>query len=127
MTYLRSARDNGEVVVLEVEFEELGRFHDFVRRVNRSPITWTIGLMIPVYIFAFALAFVALASDPYIESPLVTFLLLLIAASTAMSYHWFFSRYQRVSTLGQLLQCAFGLLPVVGGFCILVVSRMAVL
>lgn len=110
---------------LEVEFEETGRFNDFVKRVNRSPIIWTVGLMIPVYTVSFALAFIALASDPYIESPIATFLLLLIAAITAMSYHWFLSRYQRVSAFGQVLQFGFGLLPVVGGFCILVISRMA--
>ena len=113
-------------MVLEVEFEEPSRFNRLVRRVNRAPIMWTVGLMIPVYMFAFALAFIALASDPYIESPVTTFLLLLVAASAAMSYHWFFSRYQRASAFGQLLQFAFGLLPVVGGFCILVISRMAV-
>ena len=96
-----------------------------MERVNRAPIIWTVGLLIPVYIFSFALAFMALVSDPYIESPMVTFALLLIAAITAMAYYWFFSRYQRVSNLGQFLQFSFGLLPVVGGFCIVVVSRMS--
>ena len=114
-------------MLLEVEFDEPGLFNRFVQRVNRAPIVWTVGLMVPVYMFAFSLAFIALASDPYFESPVITFLLLLAAASAAMSYHWFFSRYQRVSPFGQFLQFSFGLLPVVGGFCILVISRMAVL
>lgn len=113
-------------MLLDVEFDEPGRFNRFVQRVNRAPMVWTIGLMIPVYTFSFGLAFMALASDPYFKSPVATFLLLLVAAITAMSYHWFLSRYQRVSTVGQLLQFGFGLLPVVGGFCILVISRLAV-
>ena len=110
---------------LEVEFDEPGRFDRFVRRVNRAPIIWTVGLLIPVYMFSFSLAFMALVSDPYIESPVATFVLLLIAATTAMAYHWFFSRYQRSSNIGQLLQFCFGLLPVIGGFCIVVISRAA--
>ena len=70
-----------------------------------------------------SLAFMALVSDPYIESPAATFFLLLIAATAAMAYHWFFSRYQRSSNFGQLLQFCFGLLPVICGFCIVLISR----
>ena len=86
----RLVRDYGEVVSLEVEFDQPGRFNRFVQRVNRAPIMWTVGLLIPVYIFSFSLAFMALVSDPYIESPTATFFLLLIAATAAMAYHWFF-------------------------------------
>ena len=113
-------------MLLDVEFDEPGRFNRFVQRVNRAPIIWTVGLMVPIYIFSFALAFIALASDPYIESPITTFLLLLVAAITAMAYHWFFSRYQRASSIGQVIQFGFGLLPVVGGFCIFVMSLNAI-
>ena len=119
----RLVRDYGEVVSLEVEFDQPGRFNRFVQRVNRAPIMWTVGLLIPVYIFSFSLAFMALVSDPYIESPAATFFLLLIAATAAMAYHWFFSRYQHASNFGQVLQFCFGLLPVIGGFCIVLISR----
>jgi hypothetical protein len=117
-------RDNGEVVLLEVEFNELGRFYRFVQRVNRAPIVWTVGLLIPVYIFSFSLAFMALVNDPYIESPRATFSLLLIAGTTVMAYHWFFSRYQRSSSLGQAIQFISGLLPIIGGFCIFAMAQI---
>ena len=119
----RLGREYGEVVSLEVEFDEPGRFNRFVQRVNRAPIIWTVGLLIPVYICSFSLAFIALASDPYIESPLVTFSMLIVAASIAMSYHWFFSRFQVSSAVGQVIQLASGLLPIIGGFYILMIGR----
>lgn len=111
-------------MLLDVEFDEPGRFNRFVQRVNRAPIIWTIGLIVPIYIFSFALAFIALASDPYIESPITTFLLLLVAAITAIAHHWFFSRYQRASSIGQVIQFGIGLLPIVGSFFILVMGRV---
>ncbi|MEK9652825.1 MAG: hypothetical protein VW683_12810 [Betaproteobacteria bacterium] len=111
-------------MTLEVEFDEPGRFNRLVRRVNQSPIVWTVGLLIPIYIVSFSLAFIALVSDPYIQSPLLTFVLLLISALLVMGYHWFMSRYQRSSNLGQLIQFGMGLAPVVGGFCIVVISIM---
>jgi len=112
-------------VLLEIDVGDLGWFGRFVQRVNRAPILWTVGLLVPVYIFCFALAFIALIDDPYVQSPITTFLLLLIAATTAMSYHWFFARYQRSSMLGQVIQFVAGLSPIVGGFFILTISRMA--
>jgi len=120
----RLGREYGEVVSLEVEFDEPGRFNRFVQRVNRAPIIWTVGLLIPVYIFSFSLAFMALVSDPYIESPMATFFLLLIAATIAMAYHWFFSRYQRSNSFAQVIQFVFGLVPVIGGFCIVSLSML---
>lgn len=113
-------------MTLEVEFDEPRRFDRLVRRVNQSPIMWTVGLLIPTYIVAFSIAFMALVSDPYIESPLMTFILLLISSVLVMGYHWFMSRYQRSSNLGQLIQLGLGLAPVVGGFCIFVMSIMRV-
>ena len=102
-----------------------GWFGRFVQRVNRAPILWTLGLLVPVYTFSFALAFIALIDDPYLQSPITTFLLLLIAAITVMSYHWFLAHYQRTSLVGQVIQFLAGLSPVVGGFCILIMTRMA--
>lgn len=82
--------------------------------------------MIPVYFVSLALAVIAMASDPFLYSPAVTFLVLLIAASCVMGFHWFFARYQRSSNIAQAIQFVAGLITVFGGFCIVLISRMAV-
>ena len=82
--------------------------------------------MIPTYFVSLSLAAMAMISDPFLYSPVVTFLVLLIAASFVMSFHWFFARYQRSSKAAQVIQFVAGLIPVFGGFCIIVISRMAI-
>ena len=112
-------------MTLAIEVNSSTNFSRFVDRVNRRPIFWTVALMIPIYFVSLALAFIAMASDPFLYSPVVTFLVLLIAALLVMSFHWFFARYQRTSNAAQIIQFIAGLIPVVGGFCIVFISRMA--
>ena len=112
-------------MTLEVEFDEPGRFNRLVRRVNQSPIVWTIGLLIPIYIVSFSIAFAVLVADPRLHSPFVTYSGLSIAAIVVMSYHWIMSRYQRASSVAQVVQFVAGLLPICGGFGVIVFSRLA--
>ena len=111
---------------LTSEIENSTKFSRFVERVNRRPMIWTIALMIPTYFVSLSLASIAMISDPFLYSPAVTFLVLLIAASLVMGFHWFFSRYQRSSNVAQAIQFVAGLIPVFSGFCIVVISRMVV-
>ena len=101
------------------------RFDVFVDLINKRPILWTIGLMIPVYASAFAIAFAGLLIDPHLGSPLLTFILLAFAALIVMAYHWLFSRFQRSSFAAQAIQFFAGLIPVVGGLIILLISQLA--
>ena len=101
------------------------RFEVFVGLINKRPMLWTIGLMIPVYVSAFAIASVGLLIDPHLGSPLLTFNLLALAALIVMAYHWLFSRFQRSSSLAQAIQFFAGLIPVVGGLIILLISQLA--
>ena len=101
------------------------RFAVFVELVNKRPMLWTIGLMIPTYAIAFVIAFVGLLLDPHLKSPLLTFILLSVAALIVMTYHWLFSRFQRASSLAQVIQFFAGLLPVVGGLVVLLIARLA--
>ena len=112
-------------MTLHVEFDEPGRFNRFVRALNRRPIMWTLGLLVPVYLFALVVAFAVLVADPRLYSPFVTFLGLLFAAMLVMSYHWLMSRYQRTSSAAQVIQFMAGLIPIVGGFVVIVFSRLA--
>ena len=111
-------------MALELELEDLGKFNRFVVRVNRSPVLWTIGLLVPIYILSFALAFVAILMDPHMYAPGVQLILLTVAALLVMSYHWFFSHYQTASTFAQWIQFISGLLPVIGGFVVFGISYM---
>ena len=111
---------------LTIEIENSTKFSRFVERVNRRPMIWTIALMIPTYFVSLSLASIAMISDPFLYSPAVTFLVLSIAATLVMGFHWFFARYQRSSNVAQAIQFVAGLVPVFGGFCIVFVSRMAV-
>jgi len=111
-------------VLLEVEFDEPRRFNRFVRALNRRPLVWTIGLLVPVYVFALMIAFAVLVADPRMYSPYVTFFGLSIAAILVMSYHWIMSRYQRASSVAQVVQFAAGLIPIFGGFVVIVFSRL---
>ena len=113
-------------MLLDVEFDEPGRFSHFVQRVNRAPILWTVGLMIPVYAISFSIAFVAILIDPHMYSPAGQLALMLVSALLVMLYHWFFSRYQTSSTLAQVIQFSSGLLPVIGGFIVFGISYMSV-
>ena len=101
------------------------RFEAFVELINHRPMLWTIGLMIPTYVLAFAIAFAGLALDPHLGSPLLTFLILIGAAVIVMTYHWIFSRFQRTSVLAQVIQFFAGLIPVVGGLVIILIARLA--
>ena len=112
-------------MLLKVESDELSRFSRFVQRVNRSPIFWTLGLMVPVYFVSLTLAFMALLNDPFFYSPTVSFFVFFMAANLVMGYHWFFSRYQHSSTFAQILQFSAGLIPVGGGFFLVTISAMA--
>ena len=112
-------------MLLEVEFDEPGRFNRFVQRVNRAPIVWTIGLMIPVYAISFSIAFVAILIDPHMYSPVGQLALMVVSALLVMLYHWFFSRYQTSSTLAQVIQFSSGLLPVIGGFIVFGISYLS--
>ena len=102
------------------------RFEVFIELINKRPMLWTIGLMLPTYASAFALAFVGLLMDPHLRSPLPTFILLAIAALIVMTYHWLFSRFQYASPLAQVIQFFAGLIPLIGGLIILLISRLAV-
>ena len=95
----------------------------FAEVVNRRPLLWTMGLMVPTYLLAFILAFAAFALEPMLIQPFLSFVLLCAASLTVMSYHWFFSRYQRTSRLAQAIQFFAGLLPVVGGFIVFAIMR----
>ena len=101
------------------------RFEVFIDLINKRPMLWTIGLMIPTYAIAFVIAFVGLLIDPHLGSPLLTFILLALAALIVMAYHWLFSRFQHVSSLAQAIQFFAGLIPVVGGLIILLISQLA--
>ena len=114
-------------MLLDVEFDEPGRFSHFVQRVNRAPILWTVGLMIPVYAISFSIAFVAILIDPHMYSPAGQLALMLVSAFLVMLYHWFFSRYQTSSTLAQIIQFSSGLLPVIGGFIVFGISYQSAL
>ena len=103
----------------------LTRFEVFVGLINKRPMLWTIGLMIPAYVSAFAIAFVGLLIDPHLGSPLLTFILLALAALIVMTYHWVFSRFQKANTLAQVIQFFAGLMPVVGGLVVLLMSHLA--
>ncbi|MDC3279111.1 hypothetical protein OAU68_02325 [Litorivicinus sp.] len=113
-------------MTLAIEVNSSTKFSRFVDRVNRRPMVWTIALMIPTYCMSLSLTAMAMISDPFLYSPVVTFLILLVAASFVMSFHWFFSRHQRSSNTAQIIQFVAGFIPVFGGFCIVVISRMSV-
>lgn len=102
------------------------RFEEFVELINERPMLWTIGLMIPTYVGAFVIAFTGLVLDPHLDSPLLAFILLAAAAVIVMTYHWLFSRFQHASFLAQAIQFFAGLIPVVGGLVVLLVSHLAV-
>lgn len=102
------------------------RFAVLIELINERPMLWTIGLMIPTYLTAFLIAFVGMAIDPHLSSPLLTFVLLALAALIVMAYHWLFSRYQHASSVAQATQFFAGLIPVGGGLTILAISQWAV-
>lgn len=106
--------------------QKLHWFEAFVELINERPILWTVSLLIPTYVFAFVIAFAGLALDPHLGSPLLTFLILIGAAVIVMTYHWMFSRFQRTSSVAQAIQFVAGLIPVVGGLVILLVSHLTV-
>jgi len=106
--------------------QKLHWFEAFVELINERPILWTVSLLIPTYVFAFVIAFAGLALDPHLGSPLLTFLILIGAAVIVMIYHWTFSRFQRTSSVAQAIQFVAGLIPVVGGLVILLVSHLTV-
>ena len=106
--------------------QQMHWFEAFVELINERPILWTVSLLIPTYVFAFVIAFAGLALDPHLGSPLLTFLILIGAAVIVMTYHWTFSRFQRTSSVAQAIQFVAGLIPVVGGLVILLVSRLTV-
>ena len=112
-------------MTLAIEVNSSTKFSRFGDRVNRRPNFWTVALMIPVYFVSLALAFIVMASDPSLYSPVATFLVLLIAAVVVMSFHRFCARYQRTSNTAQIIQFIAGLIPIVGGFCIVFISHMA--
>ena len=91
------------------------RFEAFVELINSRPMLWTIGLMIPTYVLAFAVAFIGLLLDPHLRMPGLTFSILALAALIVMTYHWVFSRFQRRSSIAQAVQFFAGLIPVIGG------------
>ena len=101
------------------------RFAVLVELINERPMLWTIGLMIPTYVTAFLIAFVGLMIDPHLSSPSLTFILLALAAVIVMSYHWVFSRFQHTCSVAQAIQFFAGLIPVVGGLLVLLVSTLA--
>lgn len=95
----------------------------FAEVVNRRPLMWTLGLMVPTYLLAFILTFAALVFEPLSIGSVPSVLLLCAAALMVMSYHWFFSRYQHASRLAQAIQFFAGLLPVVGGLIVFTIMR----
>lgn len=101
------------------------RFEAFVKLINYRPMMWTIGLMIPIYVLAFAIAFIGLLLDPHLRTPVFTFSIITAAALLVMTYHWVFSRFQHASYLAQAIQFFAGLIPVVGGLIILLISQLA--
>lgn len=105
--------------------QKLHWFEAFVELINERPILWTVSLLIPTYVFAFVIAFAGLALDPHLGSPLLTFLILIGAAVIVMTYHWTFSRFQRTSSVAQAIQFVAGLIPVVGGLIIILISQLS--
>lgn len=101
-------------------------FQRFVDALNRRPLVWTIGLLVPVYLVSFILAFAGLAAEPHLYSPLISFICLLVAAFLVMAYHWTMSRYQRTSNLAQCIQFIAGLVPIVGSFIVLIIVKVAI-
>ena len=101
------------------------RFEVFVDSINKRPMLWTIGLMVPAYVSAFTIAFAGLLIDPHLGSPLLTFILLALAALIVMAYHWLLSRFQRSSSLAQAMQFFAGLIPVVGGLVVILIAHLA--
>ena len=108
---------------LKVEFDGPGRFNRFIGALNQKPLMWTIGLLVPVYLVALMIAFAVLVADPRLYSPFVTFLGLSTAAIMVMTYHWLMSRYQRASSVAQVVQFAAGLIPIFGGFIVIIFSQ----
>jgi len=106
--------------------QKLNWFDAFVALINERPILWTVSLLIPTYVFAFVIAFAGLALDPHLGSPLLTFLILIGAALIVMTYHWVFSRFQRRSSIAQAVQFFAGLIPVIGGLTVLLISHLSV-
>ena len=102
------------------------RFEAFVELINSRPMLWTIGLMIPTYVLAFAVAFIGLLLDPHLRMPGLTFSILALAALIVMTYHWVFSRFQRRSSIAQAVQFFAGLIPVIGGLTVLLISHLSV-
>lgn len=116
-------RTHGEMMVNDGTTQPTHLLMRFAEVVNRRPLLWTMGLMVPTYLLAFILAFGALAFEPLRIGSVPSVLLLCAAALIVMSYHWFFSRYQRASRLAQTIQFFAGLLPVVGGFIVFAIMR----
>lgn len=102
------------------------RFAVLVELINERPMLWTIGLMIPTYLIAFLIAFVGLVIDPHLSSPLLTFVLLALAALIVMTYHWVFSRFQHSSSVAQAIQFFSGLIPVGSGLMIILISQLSI-
>jgi hypothetical protein len=118
-----SLRTHGEVMVNDGRTQATHLLMGLAAIVNRRPLLWTIGLMVPTYLLAFMLAFAALAFEPLRIGSVLPVLILCAAALMVMSYHWFFSRYQRASRLAQAIQFFAGLLPVIGGFMVFAIMR----
>jgi hypothetical protein len=99
-------------------------FSGLVARVNRRPLLWTIGSLILVYPVAMFISAVALLSDPMLNSPLLVYGMLFLSALGVVLFHWFLSRYQKSSMLGQWIQIVAATVPVFGGYLVLSFSRL---
>ena len=77
----------------------------FIERLNRSPVLWSLGLGVIVYFCAFWLAVLGM----FERFPLSFEIGFLSAGALVMVYHWTMSRYITASTIGQVIQVAFGI------------------
>ena len=77
----------------------------FIERLNRNPVLWSLGLGVLVYFCAFWLAVLGM----FERFPLGFEIRFLSAGALVMAYHWTMSRYITASTIGQVIQVAFGI------------------
>ena len=77
----------------------------FIERLNQKPIFWSLGLGVFIYLFAIWLAVLGM----FKRFPLSFEIGFLSAGALVMAYHWTMSRYITASTIGQVIQVAFGI------------------
>ena len=83
----------------------MNRFDSFVVLLNARPLAWTVSLGVAVYLAAFFMTVLAMATrvSPLFEIGFV------LSGSLVMAYHWIMSRFLTGSSLSQFVQLSLGL------------------